>query len=115
MNTEKTYRWTGLGRWLAFATAAGMILFSIPLIVSNVAAGGWNVFLGLLLFGVTVSGNRHAPMLAYVLAILFAIRTVLALVLEADFAGAAIEAGFGAAIAVAASHLDHQKAAADRT
>lgn len=114
MNTGKTYQWTGIGRWLAFAVAAGMIVLAIPLIVSNVAAGGWNVFLGLLLFGVTVSGNRHAPMLAYILAMLFAIRAVLALVLEADFIGAAIEAGFCAAIAVAASHLDHQKAAADR-
>lgn len=114
MSTGKTYEWTGLGRWLAFATAAGMILLSIPLIVSNVAAGGWNVFLGLLLFGVTVSGNRHAPMLAYVLAILFAIRAVLAVLLEADFIGAAIEGVSCAVIAVAASQLDHQKAAADR-
>ncbi|HEV7289451.1 hypothetical protein [Sphingomonas sp.] len=114
MNTGKTYQWTGLGRWLALAAAAGMILFSIPLIVSNVAAGGWNVFLGLLLFGVTVSGNRHAPKLAYVLAILFAIRAVLAVLLEADFIGAAIEAVFCAVIAVSASRLDHQKADADR-
>lgn len=115
MNTGKTYLWTGLGRWLALAAAAGMILSSIPLIVSNVAAGGWNVFLGLLLFGVTVSGNRHAPMLAYVLAILFAIRTGLAVLIAADFIGAAIEGVFCAVIAVAASQLDHQKAAADRS
>lgn len=114
MSTGKTYQWTGLGRWLALAAAAGMILFGIPLIVSNAAAGGWNVFLGLLLFGVTVAGNRHAPMLAYVLAILFGIRAVLAVLLEADFVGAAIEAGFCAAIAVAASRLDHEKAAADK-
>lgn len=70
MNTDKTYRWTGLGRWLALAAAAGMVLFSIPLIVSNVAA---------------------------------------------DFIGAAIEGVFCAVIAVAASQLDHQKAAADRS
>lgn len=114
MNTGKTYQLTGFGRWLAFAVAAGMILLAIPLIVSNVAAGGWNVFLGLLPFGVTVSGNRHAPTLAYILAILFAIRAVLAVLFATDLIGAAIEAVFCAVIAVAASRLDHQKAAADR-
>ncbi|WP_422058579.1 hypothetical protein [Sphingomonas sp.] len=115
MNTGKAYQWTGLGRWLAFATAAAMMLFSIPLIVTNVAAGGWNVFLGLLLFGVIASGNRHAPMVAYVLSILLALRAVIAVLLEADFIGAAIEGIFCAVTAVAASQLDHQKAAADRT
>lgn len=112
MSIQQEYKWRGVGRWLSFAIAAAMILLSVPHILTNVAAGGWNLFLGLLLFGAIASGNKHAPTLAAVLAILCAVRAVLGLILETDVVGALVETAFGIVVAIAARDLHRQKRAA---
>lgn len=78
-------KWTGPGRWLAFLSAGLLILLSIPMIMANTAAAGWNIFLALLLFGTVVSDSRHAPAAAILLTILMLLRLILALLSGAWF------------------------------
>lgn len=42
------------------------------------AAAGWNIFLGLLLFGAIASGSKSAPKVALIVAILMLVRLSLA-------------------------------------
>lgn len=79
---HKHFRWQGLGRWLSFAIAALFVAAAIPNIVANHPAGGWNLFLGLLLFGVVASGSRRAPSLVLVLIGLTVLRFLLLMINE---------------------------------
>jgi hypothetical protein len=74
--------WSGTGRWLSFTVAALLILFSIPSIAADDASAGWNIFLGLLLFGFVASGHRRAPMMIGVVTALTALRLIVGLVVE---------------------------------
>lgn len=66
--------WTGWGRWLSYAVAALLIVYSISLVVLNEPAAGWNIFLALLLFAAVASGHKRAPGVAVVLTVLMALR-----------------------------------------
>jgi len=85
-------RWRGPGRWLSFGVSALLIVASIPAVAVDDASAGWNIFLGLLLFGVIASGNRRALLLAGVLTALMAVRLVLALVAQRNIIGAVSDA-----------------------
>jgi hypothetical protein len=74
--------WQGVGRWLSFAAAALLIIVAIPNFATNDAAVGWNIFLGLLLFGAVASGYRRAPLLLLVLLGLMVLRLLVALTVE---------------------------------
>jgi hypothetical protein len=79
-------QWQGMGRWLSFAVAAALIVASVPDVLENNSAAGWNLFLGLLLLGAVASGNRQAPLLLGVLTALMALRLVIGLAVERDVA-----------------------------
>ena len=81
-------RWQGVGRWLSFAVAALLVIVAIPSFVTDDPAVGWNIFLGLLLFGVIASGNRRAPLLLLVLLGLMVVRLLVALVAERNIIAA---------------------------
>jgi hypothetical protein len=81
-------RWQGVGRWLSFAAAALLVIVAIPSFATNDAAVGWNIFLGLLLFGVVASGNRFAPLLLLVLLALMVLRLLVALVADRNIIAA---------------------------
>jgi len=85
VNGEGEIAWRGWGRWLSFLTAALLILIAIPGVFINSlgAAAGWNIFLGLLLFGSIASDNKRAPLLAAILAGLMALRLLIAIALGA--------------------------------
>jgi hypothetical protein len=86
MNANTEIAWTGLGKWLSFLSAAVLILVAMPFVLDRAGGvrAGWNIFLGLLLFGVTASGNRRAPLLALALAILMVVRVIVAIALGSD-------------------------------
>jgi hypothetical protein len=73
-------RWHGTGRWLSFAVAAVFILLAIPDFANDEPAAGWNIFLGLLLFGVMAAGSRRAPLLLLVLTLLMVLRITLSFI-----------------------------------
>jgi len=77
---EQQVVWTGAGRWLSFAGAGILFVSAIPavFITSLGAAAGWNIFLGLLLFGAIASGSKSAPKVALIIAILMLVRLSLA-------------------------------------
>ena len=79
---DEQVRWRGLGRWLSFAVAALLVIAAIPDFATDDAAAGWNIFLGLLLFGVIASGSRRAPLLLLVLLGLMVVRLISALAVE---------------------------------
>ena len=99
--------WSGWGRWMLFAVAALLIILSIPLVLENSAAAGWNIFFGLLLFGAVASRNKHAPTVALVLAAIFVLRCVVA-VIGAGLVEGAIEAVFAVATGAAGFRLRQQ-------
>lgn len=74
---DEQINWSGSGKWLSVIAGALMILFSIPDVFANSAAAGWNLFLGLLLIGVTTSGHKAAPKIVSVVAALFLARLLL--------------------------------------
>jgi hypothetical protein len=74
--------WRGVGRWLSFAVAVLLIVISIPAVASDDPGVGWNIFLGLLLFGFVASGHRRAPLMVGVVTALTAVRLVAALVVQ---------------------------------
>ena len=79
---DERIHWDGLGRWLAFAAAGILIVLSVPAVFSLAfgAVAGWNIFLGLLLIGVVVSGHRKAPLFVAILVALVLLRLVLSLI-----------------------------------
>ena len=80
------HQWTGLGRWLSFGLAALLIAIAIPGVLDGAgAAAGWNIFLGLLLFGAVASGNSKAPLLALLLTALMTLRLLLAIIAGGNF------------------------------
>lgn len=104
VNGEQEHVWSGWGRWLSFAVATLLILLSIPLVVLNMAAAGWNIFLGLLLFAAVASSHRKAPLIAIILSVVMAIRLVLTLASGA----AALDIAVGAGLVVLASAAAYQ-------
>lgn len=77
---DEQVRWHGTGRWLSFAVAAVFILLAIPDIANDNPAAGWNIFLGLLLFGAMAAGSRRAPLLLLVLTLLMVLRITLSFI-----------------------------------
>ena len=88
MEAEEIH-WRGVGRWVCFAVAFLFVVVAIPYVMTNEAAAGWNISLGLLLFGVIASGSRRAPLLVAILVGLNIVRIVEALVVEHSATGAA--------------------------
>jgi len=82
MDAKREIEWKGWGRWLSFATSALLILIAVPFVFDHGLGSyaGWNIFLGLLLFGTITSGNRKAPLLALILTGLMALRLVVGIV-----------------------------------
>jgi hypothetical protein len=74
---DEQVRWHGIGRWLSFAVAAVFLLLAIPDFATDDPAAGWNIFLGLLLFGATAAGSRRAPLLLLMLTLLMVLRITL--------------------------------------
>ena len=101
-----------MGRWLSFVVAALLLLLSIPLVVLNMAAAGWNIFLGLLLFAAVASGHAKAPLIAIILSVVLAIRLVLTLASRAAVLAVAPGAGLLVLTSAAAYHLRQQSASA---
>ena len=79
MERAERVRWSGWGRWLSFALAGALILFSVPMILANAAVAGWNVFLAALLVGAVASGHKGAPTTAILISGLMAFRLALCL------------------------------------
>ena len=105
MQADQEINWTGWGRWLSFTLSAVLILVAIPAVFDHHegAAAGWNIFLGLLMFGAVASGNRKAPKLAIVLTILMAVRVLIAIIFMPNI-GNLLLAAFCCAIAAAAAY-----------
>lgn len=84
-------RWQGAGRWLSFAVAALLVILAVPSLETDDAAVGWNVFLGLLLFGAVASGYRRAPLVLLVLFCLMLLRLVVAMAIEQNIIASATD------------------------
>jgi hypothetical protein len=110
VNGEQEHVWTGSGRWLSFVVAALLILLSIPLVVLNMAAAGWNIFLALVLFAAVASGHPKAPLIAIILSVVMAIRLVLTLASGAAAMDIAVGAGLVVLTSAAAYQLRQQAA-----
>ena len=81
-------------------------------VVLNMAAAGWNIFLGLLLFATVASGHPKAPLIAIIASVIMAIRLVLTLAIGA----AALDIAVGVLLLVltgAAAHQLRKQAAPD--
>lgn len=76
---DEQVQWSGFGRWLSFVIAAVFILGAIPDFARNDPAAGWNIFLGLLLFGLVAAGSRRAPLLLLALTVLMVLRMTMSL------------------------------------
>jgi hypothetical protein len=107
---DRTHQWNGAGRWLSFAAAALLLAFSIPMIFSteNGAAAGWNIFLGLLLFGGVASGSAAAPKITAVIAALMLVRLALLPLFGAHLMDFLLAVLFFALVAYAAFDLRRQ-------
>jgi hypothetical protein len=103
--------WRGIGRWLSFAVAALLIILSIPAFATDDASAGWNIFLGLLLFGFIASGHRRAPLMVGIIASLTALRLIVALAVERNAIGAIAEALLLILLFVAWQDITRQAAA----
>ena len=106
--------WQGLGRWLSFAVAVLLVVLSIPAFATDDASAGWNIFLGLLLFGFIASGHRRAPVMVGVIAALTALRLIVGLVIERNLVGAIAEALLLLLLLVAYWDIRRQAASLDR-
>ena len=89
MTSQNEIEWDGLGRWLSFTAAALMIVFAVPFVMEadQGAAAGWNIFLGLLLFGTIASNNARAPLLVSILTILMIVRLIVLVAMSWDLFG----------------------------
>ena len=76
------FHWSGWGKWLSFALAIFLMLLALPLMLHRAtgAAAGWNIFLGLLIFGSVVSNNKRAPLLLVIIAVLMFVRFVFTII-----------------------------------
>ncbi|MFW2852480.1 hypothetical protein ACM61V_11195 [Sphingomonas sp. TX0543] len=112
MTTESSIEWTGIGKWLSFASAGLLILLAIPFIFDhgNGAVAGWNIFLGLLLIGAIASGNARAPTIAMVIAGIMAVRLVVAVAIGAGAVDVVIGIAVLAVVGISAWDLRKQKA-----
>jgi len=104
MSSGATY-WSGWGRWLSFVAGTLLIVLSLPLILTNSAAAGWNIFLGLLLLGAVASGNERAPLIAIILSAIMVLRIIVAWVSGAGPLDLGIAVMFLVLIGGAAYHL----------
>jgi hypothetical protein len=109
MSLEQQVHWRGWGRWTLFIVAALLLILSVPLVLENSAAAGWNIFFGLLLFGAVASDTAQAPAIAFTLAALFLLRSVVALSSGAGLFAGGIEAGLALAVGAAAFDLRRQR------
>jgi hypothetical protein len=107
---DEQVEWTGYGRWLSIVGGAVLLLSGIPLVFSssNGAAAGWNIFLGLLLFGAIASGSKSAPKIALGVAILMLVRLILVPVLGGGVASFLLQLVQFGLIAAAAVDLRRQ-------
>jgi len=82
MMADAGFQWSGWGKWLSLALAILLILLAIPLMLGNGtgAAAGWDLFIGLLIFGSIVSNHRRAPLLATFVAALMVIRFIITVI-----------------------------------
>jgi hypothetical protein len=112
MSAGDEIEWTGWGKWLSFAVAAMLLMFSIPVVLLNGAAAGWNIFLALLLFAAVASGHKKAPLAAIILCGLMAIRLVLAFTMGAAVLDIVSDALLVMLTAAAAYDLRRQAASA---
>ena len=112
MDAEQEQVWSGWGRWLSFIVAVLLILLSIPMVLLNMAAAGWNIFLGLLLFAAVASGHPKAPLIAIILSVVMAIRLVLTLAGGAAALDLAVGAGLLVLTSAAAYQLWQQASSA---
>jgi hypothetical protein len=76
------------------------------------AAAGWDIFLGLLLFAAVASGHAKAPLIAIILSVVLTIRLVLKLASGAAALDVALGAGLLALTSAAAFNLRQQSASA---
>ena len=95
-----------------FAVAAFLVLSSVPLLLANSAGAGWNIFLGLLLFGVLAANDERAPNVAYILAVILAIRALAGIGWGASLLDALIHAILAGATVAAAHDLRKQAGSA---
>jgi hypothetical protein len=105
--------WRGVGRWLSFAVAVLLVVLSIPAFATDDASAGWNIFLGLLLFGFIASGHRRAPLMIGIIAALTALRLIVALAIERNAIGAIVEALLLILLFVAWQDIRRQAASLD--
>ena len=103
MVVDGDIKWIGWGRWLSFALSA-LLLLGGALDLNQEAAAGWNIFLGLLLFGVIASGHRKAPLLALVLTGLMAVRLLFAIIMYGPYAVRVIGSVVPLALAAGAAY-----------
>ena len=110
MAGDSDITWAGWGRRLSFALSA-LLLLGGALDLNQEAVAGWNIFLGLLLFGVSASGHRKAPLLALVLTGLMVLRLLFAAVMYGPNAVRVIVSVLPLALAAGAAY-DLRKQAA---
>lgn len=105
--------WSGLGKWLSSAAALLLILRAVPWIFDpqRGAAAGWNIFLGLLLFGAVASRNARAPAIGAAIAMLMAVRLGVGIAAGADPLDIGVEGVLLLLIGAAAYDLRKQRAA----
>ena len=92
--------WRGWGRWLSLATGVYITLIGVVGIFLGLdrkaarglgGAGGFNLFLGLLLIGCVASGNKRAPLLTAAVASLVAVRVAFGIALGHSAVGLTIQ------------------------
>jgi hypothetical protein len=100
--------WTGWGRWLGLTLSALLCLHIIALVTAASTMAGWNVFLGLLLAAAILLHHPKAAYLSQLLAVLLAVRLVLALAFSLPLVDVAAAAGLLALAAATAYDLRKQ-------
>ena len=117
MGDSGTIDWRGWGRWLSLGTAGLLILLAVAGMLIGLrrgsasateASAGWDLFLGLILFGTIISGSRRAPFLATVVAFLMAIRVVLGMAIGRPVIGVLIDVVLMLVVGFAALDLRRQ-------
>lgn len=113
MGSSSGTGWSGLGKWLSSAAALLLILRAVPWIFDpqRGAAAGWNIFLGLLLFGAIASRNARAPAIAAAIAMLMVVRLGVGLAAGADALDMGVDGVLLLLIGAAAYDLRKQRAA----
>jgi hypothetical protein len=106
---EQNLNWTGRGKIISLAASFILILPAVINFSESGAAAGWNIFLGLILFGAIVSNYAKATRIVFLIFVVCCIRIAADIFVHAQLANAGLDILVAALVGLAYLDLRQQK------